>query len=414
MARSRPGRRRRSGIIGQAAPTHREIEREARYQAAKIARRRIAVATVGALAVVGATVVLTTWLNRSPEAMPPDVDPPPETGAALLLGLTDERGSLVSIGLVASHSVEEPRLVLFPPSLAAVLPGYGERDISEAILFGGPDLFRLTVTNLLGIRIDAVGVATVDEVVSVVGDSVPVELSNPLIISDSGGETVVFAQGLADRDPGDLARLLTEQGDGDELAWLVRQGAVWEAMFAAAAVDAGVLDGLLETFGLPSDVAYQSLSTAVVSDPLLISAIPTNRAVGVGSTGERYTLSTEEGAAFVTELIDYLQIADEPRLRVEILNGTGLVGTAGPVAKVLIEAGYRVVFTDNADRQDFEVSRFIAQGPGNQNAAVAVQRLFGTGDVFLEQRQPSGVVDLTIIVGSDLVLRSDDNLSRFR
>ena len=83
-------------------------------------------------------------------------------------------------------------------------------------------------------------------------------------------------------------------------------------------------------------------------------------------------------------------------------DGNGLVGTTGPVARVLVDAGYRVVFTDNADRQDYETSRLVAQGAEHQEAAVAVQRLLGSGDVFLEQRQPSGVVDLTIIVGSDL------------
>ena len=84
------------------------------------------------------------------------------------------------------------------------------------------------------------------------------------------------------------------------------------------------------------------------------------------------------------------------------------------MAEALIESGYRVVFTDNAERQDFTISRVIAQGSDHQEAAVAVQRLLGTGEVFLEQRQPSGVVDLTIIVGSDLVLRSDNNSDRFR
>jgi len=414
MAKPRHGRRRKSGILDQSAPTHREIEREARAQAARIARRRIVLATLFSLLAVAGAVAVTTWLNRAPEATPPEADSPPDSGAAVLLGLTDDAGSLVSIGLVASHSVDEPRFVLFPPSLAAVLPGYGERDLADAVSFGGSDLFRLTIMNLLGIRIDAVGVTDIDGFVSVVGDSISVELTNALIISDGDGETVVYGQGTADRNPSDLARLLAEQGTGDELAWLVRQAAVWEAVFREAAIDVEVLDGLLSTAELQSDVAYQALSTAVVAEPLLINAIPTSRAVGVGSSGERYTVSTDDGAAFVAEMFDYLRIADEPRLRVEILNGTGLLGTAGPVAEALIEAGYRVVFTDNADRQDFTISRFIAQGSDHQEAAVAVQRLLGTGEVFLEQRQPSGVVDLTIIVGSDLVLRSDDNSDRFR
>jgi hypothetical protein len=181
---------------------------------------------------------------------------------------------------------------------------------------------------------------------------------------------------------------------------------VWESIFAEASSDEDILDEMLASLDLQSDLAYQALSTAVVADPLLINTVPATRAVGVGSSGERYTLSTDDGAAFVSATFAYLQIGTEPRLRVEILNGTGVLGTAGPIAEVLIEAGYRVVFTDNAEQQDFETSRFIAQGLDHQEAAVA--------EVCLEQRQPSGVVDLTIIVGSDLVLRSDNNSDRIR
>ncbi len=399
---ARGGRRRRSGIVGQTAPTHREVEREARRRETKIARRRIILAAVVSVALVAGAVALTTWVNRAPEVTPPVVESPPDSGASLLVGLTNDDGSLASIALVSAHSSLGSRIVLFPPSLAAVLPGYGERDVSDAVAFGGEDLFRLTITNLLGIRIDSVGVASVADFAAVFEDPLTVELTQPLIVAVAGAETVEFGQGRAERAAADLARLLSEQGTGDQLALLVRQGAVWEAAFDAAADDGLILDRILESLGLASDVSYQALSTAVVADPLLISAIPTNRAVGVGPNAERYTVSTEDGAAFVDEVFDYLRIADEPRVRVEILNGNGLVGTTAPIARVLIESGFRVVFTDNADRQDYTLSRFIAQGSAHQEAAVAVQRLLGSGEVFLEQRQPSGVVDLTIIVGSDL------------
>ncbi len=397
------GRRRRSGSIDlRRAQSRREAQRDEMSRAAQIATRRVVVAAALAVFVVAVTIVATTWANRGGDATPPDIDAPSDTGAAVLIGLTDRSDQLVSIVLIASHPVEPARLVLFPPSLAAVLPGYGERDISDSIVFGGTDLLRLTVANLLGIRIDAVGVGPVQDFVAVLDGPVDVDLNSPLIVADAQGETVVYGQGIAERSTRDLARLLSEQGEGDQLAWLVRQGAVWEAILDRASEDGEVLDGIVEVAGVGTEVAYQALSTAVVADPLRITAVPASRAVGVGSDAERYIVSTDEGASFVEETFGYLQLAEEPRVRVEILNGNGLVGTTGPVARSLIDAGYRVVFTDNADRQDYTVSRLIAQGAEHQDAAVAIQRLLGTGDVFLEQRQPSGVVDLTIIVGSDL------------
>ena len=98
----------------------------------------------------------------------------------------------------------------------------------------------------------------------------------------------------------------------------------------------------------------------------------------------------------------FLQLAPESRVRVEVLNGNGLIDTTQPVAALLVEAGFRVVLTDNADRSDYETTLLIAQTLTNQNAAVEARDLLGIGDVSVEVRQPSGVVDLTIIVGQDL------------
>jgi hypothetical protein len=86
---------------------------------------------------------------------------------------------------------------------------------------------------------------------------------------------------------------------------------------------------------------------------------------------------------------------------VEILNGNGRIGTTGPIAALLVDNGYRVVKTDNADRDDYAESRIIAQGREHQQDAIDVQRMLGSGEVLLELRQPSGIVDLTIIVGRD-------------
>jgi hypothetical protein len=152
------------------------------------------------------------------------------------------------------------------------------------------------------------------------------------------------------------------------------------------------------------EAARQALTTAVTSDDLVVTTVPSVRTDAVGSGIERYTVAAQEAATFVDTSMPYLKLAEEPRVRVEILNGNGRVGATAPVAAVLVRAGYRVVLTDNADRQDYQVSRIIAQGADNQEAAVATQRLLGTGEVRVEQRQPSGLVDLTIIIGSDLVL----------
>jgi len=87
---------------------------------------------------------------------------------------------------------------------------------------------------------------------------------------------------------------------------------------------------------------------------------------------------------------------------VEVLNGNGRIGTTGPIAALLVDKGYRIVKTDNADRDDYAETRVIAQGREQQQNAIDVQRILGSGEVLVEVRQPSGIVDLTIIVGRDI------------
>ena len=61
------------------------------------------------------------------------------------------------------------------------------------------------------------------------------------------------------------------------------------------------------------------------------------------------------------------------------------------------------MLTDNADRLDYDTTRIIAHGREHQEVALEVREVIGRGDVSVEVLQPSGVVDLTIIVGRDLV-----------
>ena len=55
----------------------------------------------------------------------------------------------------------------------------------------------------------------------------------------------------------------------------------------------------------------------------------------------------------------------------------------------------------NADDLDFRETRVVGHTVENQDAALAVQQLLGFGEVRIEQRQPSLVVDITVIVGDD-------------
>jgi hypothetical protein len=194
-----------------------------------------------------------------------------------------------------------------------------------------------------------------------------------------------------------VARLLTDRGLGNELDLLQRQGAVWESILERLATDGSLIEPI--TAGATSSA--RTAIVGVATSDAVLTIVPATRIEPSGDE-ERYQLDGVDAAEFVELHVPYLQLAPEPRVRVEVLNGNGRIGTTQPVASILVRAGFRVVLTDNADRADYETSLLIAQGTVFQKAAVDARELLGLGDVSVEIHQPSGVVDLTIIVGEDL------------
>lgn len=400
--RSGGGRRRRSGIMDETPQSARELNRSARRSAAAQGRRRIALAALGALLIVGTSVVL-TWLTLR-ESSEPDlaVGLPSASGASTLVVVTDEGGRADSIALLVAHPTEGSEVVLFPPSLLAILPGFGESEIADMIRFSGPSLAKTTVTNLLGARVDAVVHLDGAGFAAAIGRPLTVDLANPLLVPEPDGFTVLAAEGSAERDPNMLVTLLTNPGDSDQLEWLDRQGSVWRAALQAVDVDPAIAERLtLGATGEP-DAALQAMVAAAADPDLVVTAVPARRIEAAGGGTERYQLLSSAAAAFVSDRFSYLIVREEPRPRVEVLNGNGRIGTTGPIAALLVEQGYRIVKTDNADRADYVDTQVIAQGREHQQDAIDVQRILGKGEVLLEVRQPSGIVDLTIIVGLDI------------
>lgn len=400
--RSGGGRRRRSGAIDYEPRSARELDRSARRSVASQARRRTLLAMVGATLIVGTSVWL-SWLTLGDTSEPePDIGPPSASGSSTLIVITDHDGRADSIALLAAHPTAGSELVLFPPSLLAILPGFGESEIADVVRFNGPPLARTTVTNLLGVRIDAVVHLDGAGFATAIGTPLTVDLTNPLLMPEPDGYTVLAVAGSAERDPDMLVTLLTSQGDSDQLGWLDRQGSVWRAVLAAVGEDALLARRLTQGATYEPDTALKTVVAAARDSDLVITAVPVRRIESAGGGTERYQLPSSAAAAFVSDRFSYLVIREEPRPRVEVLNGNGRIGTTGPIAALLVDEGYRIVKTDNADRDDYLDTQVIAQGRQHQQDAIDVQRILGSGEVLLELRQPSGIVDLTIIVGRDI------------
>lgn len=355
-------------------------------------------AVVG-IAVVGAAVGY-TFIDRPPsQETPVEVVTADSTGASGLVIVTDSEGRAASIALFTSHSEERDRLLLFPPSLLTIQPGYGEHQLADSLVIGDENLASLSITNLLGIRIDDVLVVDLATLEGAITDPLEIDLAAPFLVDEGDVQRVAAAAGPEPRTPELIFRLLTDRGIGTESDLLLRQGRVWAAILDAFNEDPGVLDRLIAQ---RSESVRVAVAGVAQDGDRIVAALPVITAESVGGAGSQVIFDTATTDSFVQSAFPYLQIAPEPRPVLELLNGNGGVGVTQPVAERLVAEGYRVLKTDNADRTDFAVSQVIAHGRENEQTALAIQRLLGMGDVVLELRQPSAVFDATIIVGNDL------------
>ena len=404
--RGSAGKRRQSGVL-EDSQTARELNRAARRTSRRQARRRMLVAIVlGSLIVAGAILISLVFFGSDETSPSTTLALSPE-GASALVVVVDDEGRASSTTLFGAHPDFVSEVTLFPPALLTTIPGFGEGLLGNTTRFGGGDLSQLTVQNMLGVRIDGTTVHDPASFAAAIGGPLEVDVPNPLIVESDGAEIILVGEGPALRSPQEMATLLTVQGTGDQLAWLVRQGAVWEAVLDAAAEDPTIAAAL--GVGAPSGTERSAATIALAaSGDRNIGAAPVDRVERAGGGVEFYQLTGASDEEFTAVRLPYLELRPPPRPRIEILNGNGLVGTTQVVSDVLINDGFWVIRTDNADNFSYETTLVIAQGRENQDFALEVQRLLSLGDVEVQQRQPSGVVDVTIIVGQDLPAGSSE------
>jgi hypothetical protein len=393
------GTRQKSGLLDESTP--RELNRAARKAIRGVARRRVLLAIIGALVIIGTSVGVSLLVRGRPSSTTEPQAIPSEAGASLLIAVTDSTGRDLSLALLGTHD-QDATVALFPPGLLTVLPGFGDREISDSTRFGDEDLPALTVANLLGVRVDATAQMTVDELAGLLNTDLTVDLTSQLVVASSSSEIVQMDVGSAPRSPGEIIQLFSLQGVGTQLEWLDRQGSVWKALFDRMNSSAQLVEGVLaRVVGDPALAKDALAGVATAEDPQL-TAVPAERIERPGGDSELYQMSGEDATAFAAERYAYLRFTTGERPRVEILNGNGRIGTTRPVAAALIRHGFRVVRTDNADSADYAETQIIAQGRDHQQAALDARSVLGRGEVLIEVRHPSGVVDVTIIVGQDI------------
>jgi len=208
----------------------------------------------------------------------------------------------------------------------------------------------------------------------------------------------VVDAGVSEVTPTVLESLLVTQGEGDPFEWLQRQGAVWSAVLDAVAAKPVIADRLLDEGGGPASADL--LVTIAGQEDTGVASVPVERAASaaadaVAPIGDRID-------TFVAERLGHLSIRVGERPRIEILNGNGRIGSTYAIATILVRRGFLVVRTDNADTFEYTDTLVVAQGESAEAFAREIVEILGHGLLFLEVRAPSGVVDVSIIVGTDV------------
>ncbi len=93
-------------------------------------------------------------------------------------------------------------------------------------------------------------------------------------------------------------------------------------------------------------------------------------------------------------------------VRVIVYNGSGVPGVAGTAAQRLIEHGYRVIDTRNADRFDYPKTQVIVQH-GDDSVGDRVKSALGVGLVTRKESRQQ-IVDVIVIVGKDFAPKPKD------
>jgi len=186
-----------------------------------------------------------------------------------------------------------------------------------------------------------------------------------------------------------VPRFLAVQGQGNDLARLVRHQVFWTSWLArlrqAPAAVPAAPDGL------------KRVVTALVAGTVSFDTLPVE-AIDAGNAGSDVYRVRQSDLDSV--LKSALPGAPVGRVRVQILNGSGALGVAEQVASRLVPTGARVVLTGNADSFAYRQTQVVFYERSKQAAALAVQKALGAGRLVFSRR-PLDVVDVTLVIGKD-------------
>jgi hypothetical protein len=275
------------------------------------------------------------------------------------------------------------------------VPSFGLEGVGTALSLGGPALLQATVENLLGVAVDDLVIVDDRRLADLVGSAGDLTIDLPQrveTVAADGDVEVLWEPGPTLLGPEDVGRLLAAKGESNDLSRLARHQVFWEAWLKALRSNRrAVPQGSLRPY-----------LTVLSERAPAVDLLPVE-ALDAGGSTELYRAQEDEIEALVeAALPDAVPLGTSGRPRVQVLNGTGAVGVAQSVTVRLVQPPVRarVEYTGNADSFDHDETQVVFYERAQQATAEAVRDALGVGRVVLSRR-PLGIVDITVVVGSD-------------
>jgi hypothetical protein len=268
-----------------------------------------------------------------------------------------------------------PAFFSIPFDLTLTVPGQGEV-MAPQVAGLDAESVRVAVCNTFGAWADHVAVLGLDGLAAVVDRGGGLRVRVPgFYVTDAGN----LGPGPVRLSGEQVASLLSLEEEGGEARW------------------ASVVQGLLQQrIRLDGDDLTASDGIAGVRQVLkgargaAVAAFPTTSVAGSVTVPLQPDLDRAVQRRF--------GLASP--VPVIVQNGVGAPGLGQEVAAILLPHGFRVVLSQNADVFGYEQTRVIANGDAAVADARRIRKALGVGRVRLSQ-VPSGIGDITIIVGED-------------
>jgi hypothetical protein len=275
----------------------------------------------------------------------------------------------------AARDGRRPAFFSVPFDLTLTVPGQGEAMAAE-VAGQDAETVRIAVSNTFGAWAEHVAVMDLDGLAAMVDRGEGLRVQVPGFYVTDAGNLGPGPDRLSGEQVGALLRL---EEEGGEARWASVVQALLGERIRLGQEDLAETDGIVGV----RRVLKGARGAA-------IAAFPTLSVAGSVTVPMQPDLDRQVSRLFGVR----------SPVPVIVENGVGAPGLGQDVAALLLPLGFRVVLSQNADLFGYERTRVVANSDQAVADARRIKDALGVGRVRVSQ-VPSGIGDITIIVGED-------------